>query len=364
MITKKPSGFNKKLLEWSDATVRPYPWRGERDPYRIWLSEIMLQQTRSAQAKPFYERFLRVFPDVHALANAPFGDLLKHWEGLGYYRRAEHLHKTAIIVSRKMDGQFPSSYKELLKLPGIGTYTGAAIAGFAFGEKVAVLDGNVARMFSRLSGYDQCIDTIDGKKVLQAIAQDWMGDTPPGRYNQAIMDFGAAQCVPGKPNCASCPFRRDCIAHQLGKERDWPVRKKKNPITERCLLFVALYKDKKTWLIRRTEKDIWRGLYTFPSIAVAPSKLTDKKNLLAEYNRHFPGIPLAEKAAFSPVHTQLLTHQRIRAKFMCTTIRSDAIIPPDWVMTNISEIHTFVLPRIMHAYLETGLFPKKQKEKV
>lgn len=251
--------WRKAVLTWYEHNKRELPWRGTKDPYRIWISEIILQQTRVAQGYDYYLRFIRRFPDVFSLAATSEDEVLHLWQGLGYYSRARNLHTAAQQVART--GKFPDTYTEVRKLKGIGDYTAAAICSIAYGQPHAVVDGNVYRVLARYFGIDVPIDTTDGKKVFTQMASQMMDLDRPGTYNQAIMDFGAIQCTPASPLCGNCPLASGCHARQYGSQAAYPVKSKKTKITERYLVYLYLKHGEHIYLHRRGKGDIWQGLY-------------------------------------------------------------------------------------------------------
>ena len=257
--------FSNKLISWYLQHKRDLPWRETQNPYYIWLSEIMLQQTRVAQGLPYFMKFTTAFPTVFDLANASEEAVLKLWQGLGYYSRARNLHKTAQIVAFEMNGVFPENYTNLLKLKGIGDYTAAAIASFSYNECVPVVDGNVFRVLSRYFDVENDISIQSTKKVFAALALELMPKNNPAQFNQAIMEFGALQCVPKSPNCIICPFNESCAALMKNKVDKLPVKNKKIKVTNRFLNYL-IYNDSKnnTIIQKRTEKGIWQNLYEFP----------------------------------------------------------------------------------------------------
>ena len=257
--------FSNSLLQWYLHHKRDLPWRNTTDPYPIWLSEIMLQQTRVAQGMSYFYSFTETFPTVFDLANAPEEQVLKLWQGLGYYSRARNLHKTAQVVANELYGVFPNNYKELLKLKGIGEYTAAAIASFAYNEVVPVVDGNVFRVLSRVFDIETDIASAPAKKQFTELAQELIPKNNPALFNQAIMEFGALQCVPKNPKCEICIFNDKCLALQKKKVLQLPVKLKKTKVTNRYFSYlVFIDSDGKTILNQRTEKGIWQNLYEFP----------------------------------------------------------------------------------------------------
>lgn len=259
--------FSKTLINWYLKNKRDLPWRETQDPYRIWLSEIILQQTRIEQGLPYYFKFTDAFPNIFELAQAPLEKVLKLWQGLGYYSRARNLHKTAKYVSQDLNGKFPGSYKELLKLKGVGDYTASAVASFSYGEAVAVVDGNVYRVLSRYFGIETPANSAAGIKEFKALATELLNTQYPGEHNQAIMEFGALQCRPQLPLCGTCPLSQSCLALKDNKIGELPVKIKKGKIKKRFFNYlVILSEENNTVLEKRRGKGIWEGLYQFPLI--------------------------------------------------------------------------------------------------
>jgi len=259
--------FSAPLIKWYLISKRSLPWRYTRDPYLIWLSEVILQQTRVAQGLPYYEKFQAAYPTVQDLAAANEEEVLKLWQGLGYYSRARNLKKTAEIVCEDFGGRFPETYDELLKLKGIGPYTAAAIASFAFKEKKAVVDGNVYRVLSRVFGVDEPINKSSGQKLFQELADSLIDPEDPDLFNQAIMEFGATECTPKKPNCTSCIFNDRCVALATNRIDDLPVKLSKVKVTKRYLHYLMLLdQNRNTRFVKRPNHGIWAGLYEFPLI--------------------------------------------------------------------------------------------------
>ena len=269
--TKQPdeatlrAAVRRRLLPWFGRHQRDLPWRRNRTPYRVWLSEAMLHQTRVDQALPYYRRFLRRFPSIRSLATAPLADVLKMWEGLGYYSRARNLQKAAQCIVQDHRGRFPKDYDAILALPGIGPYTAAAIASLAFNQDYAVLDGNVIRVLARLLGYERVVDSTTAKKELQAWADTLL---PPGRagaYNEAMMELGATCCVPRRPSCGRCPLRTVCVAYQQGRPEDYPVRALRKAVPHKEVGAAVVVNQRGQVLIaQRRETAMLGGLWEFP----------------------------------------------------------------------------------------------------
>jgi A/G-specific adenine glycosylase len=255
--------FSDKVVKWYLQNMRDLPWRQTRDPYRIWLSEILLQQTRVSQGLPYYLRFVETFPDVRLLAAASEQEILRLWQGLGYYTRARNLHKCAREVVSSFDGKFPATFEDLKKLPGIGDYTAAAIASICFREPVAVVDGNVFRVLSRIFGIDHAINSPEGKKHFSSLANTLVTQNDPDVYNQAVMEFGALHCTPQKPQCDNCPFYTTCFAAQKGLQHKLPVKLKGKAVRKRYFNYFVIKKGNSLLMKKREQKDIWHGLYDF-----------------------------------------------------------------------------------------------------
>lgn len=256
--------FAKTLETWYVAHKRDLPWRNTRDPYKIWISEIILQQTRVDQGLPYFNRFITRFPDVQTLASATEDEVLLYWQGLGYYSRARNLHAAAKAIAEM--GGFPVTFAEIRKLKGIGDYTAAAIASFAFGLPHAVVDGNVMRVISRVFGIDAPVDSAAGKKMIAQLAQELLDKVHPDVYNQAIMDFGAMQCVPKSPDCLVCPLQEKCLALAEDRVEALPVKTHKTKVRDRYFHYVFVLAQNQCLLHQRQGNDIWRGLYEFPLI--------------------------------------------------------------------------------------------------
>lgn len=309
--------FRNALLDWHAGHHRPMPWKGERDPYKIWLSEVILQQTRVEQGLPYYEKFVAAYPTVRQLAEAPLDEVLKLWEGLGYYSRARNLYEAAGFIHRELDGKFPDTYAGIRKLKGVGDYTAAAIASFAYDLPHAVLDGNVYRVLARFFGIETPVDTTAAKKEFAALAGQLLDPARPGACNQAIMDFGASQCTPRQAACIACPLRSRCAAFLSARVDALPVKSKTLTRRERFFAYAVFYHRDKVWVRQRSDKDIWQNLYEFPLLELpAPpadiALLPDR--LLA---RFFPGGMPAGMAlrSISKAYRQTLSHQVITAVF-------------------------------------------------
>ena len=264
------------LLDWYAREGRDLPWRRTRDPYRIWLSEVILQQTRVAQGTEYYLRFTERFPDVASLAAAPEDEVLKLWQGLGYYSRARNLHAAARQVVERFGGRFPVALEEVRSLRGVGDYTAAAICSAAYDAPCAVVDGNVYRVLARLFDLDAPIDSTAGKRAFAELAQLQLDTAHPGRYNQAIMDFGALRCIPSSPRCEACPLAGRCLALAAGTVAARPVKQSKTKVRDRWFNYLHISSGDRTLLRRRERRDIWQGLYEFPLIETeGPAELPE-----------------------------------------------------------------------------------------
>lgn len=320
-LTSDNEGFPFKLLRWYAIHQRKLPWRNSRDPYNIWLSEIILQQTRVAQGLPYYQKFTENFPTVHDLAEASEEKVLRTWQGLGYYSRARNLHRCARIVSSSLNGNFPDSYEGLLKLPGIGPYTAAAIASFAFNHKHAVVDGNVYRVLARVFGVKNDISTGEGQRVFQSLASDLIPETDPSSYNQAIMEFGALHCTPLNPACESCPFQLECYARIHSSQKSLPVKSKKAPAKKRFLNYAVLRHQDMIWLNPRLEKDIWQGLYDFPRLET--SMLLEEEDAMEKFSAVYELPANVTLQSVSKDYRHLLSHQHLFARFFLFDLPSN-----------------------------------------
>lgn len=313
--------FSNALLEWNETeNKRQMPWKGESDPYKIWISEIILQQTRVQQGMEYYNRFIATFPDIQTLATASEKEVYKLWEGLGYYSRCKNLIATAKFIHEELNGKFPDKYEGMLALKGIGTYTASAIASFAFNLPYAVLDGNVFRVLSRFFGEEIPINTTEGKKFYGALSQSLLNKKSPGKYNQALMDFGAVICKPAAPLCLQCSLRNKCVAFLEKKVADLPVNTKTVRQKERFFNYLIVEYNDKVYVRKRTGKDIWQNLYEFILIETKEwldeSTLPVNKEILQILNQSDFTISF-----ISPKKSQKLTHQLITGQFIHIKIK-------------------------------------------
>ena len=318
--------FSKTILNWYAINRRELPWRQTTNPYAIWLSEVIMQQTRIAQGTAYWERFMKRWPNVHELAKATEDEVLREWQGLGYYSRARNLHKAAQqIVSL---GRFRHTYKELKQLKGIGEYTASAISSISFAEPVAVVDGNVYRVLARYFGIDTPIDSTEGKKVFKAMAQEYLPKEAPAAYNQGMMDFGAIQCTPTSPNCEVCPLIDTCFAANNNKVAELPVKAKKTKQRERHFSFIYIRCNGETAIRRRGAGDIWQGLWELPTKELLGNAI-ENATLIKKNVKH------------------VLTHQIIFTDFYLLETNVPPTLPADYIWIKESEIERYALPRLI-----------------
>lgn len=338
------------LLDWYKQNKRFLPWRETQDAYSIWVSEIILQQTRVAQGLSYYHRFMQAFPTVEKLAQASETEVLRIWQGLGYYSRARNMHKTAQQVMERHNGIFPCQYESLLTLPGIGPYTAAAIASFAQNKPYAVLDGNVYRVLSRLLGIDTPIDSTEGKKLFAALAQEHLHPTEPALYNQAIMDFGALQCTPTQPQCTICPFEEQCAAARNSMQSLLPLKKGKVAQHKRYFWYFVVWNQQYTYLQKRSQKDIWQGLYE-PYLIEAPLTLSELEqvDLIQETQATITHI--------SPVFKHVLSHQIIEARFVTLTIERENKTLQNMLKISDTELNKYPVSRLIEKYRKISTPP-------
>jgi A/G-specific adenine glycosylase len=326
------------------------PWKGEKDPYKIWISEIILQQTRVAQGLEYYKRFITSFPTVKHLANAPEQLVYKHWEGLGYYSRCKNLIETARYISKELKGIFPSTYEDILKLKGIGSYTASAIASFAYNIPTAVLDGNVYRVLSRYFGNSTPIDSSKGKKVFGALAEELIDKKVPGIYNQAIMDLGAEVCKPKQPTCDICPLSKQCIAFKKDKINILPVKEKKLIIKNRWLYYLVICYKGSYYVRKRTTKDIWQNLYEFILIET-PKPHTVNKLISTPSFKQIMGKTPYSITNTSEVYIHKLSHQLIQGRFISIDI-SQPLLSEEYQLVTVKKLSKLPFSKFITTYLK------------
>ena len=340
--------FHNILINWYLQNKRDLPWRNTTNPYHIWLSEIMLQQTRVAQGMPYFYSFTKEFPTVFDLANADEEKVLKLWQGLGYYSRARNLHKTAQYVSNELNGIFPPTYKELLKLNGVGEYTAAAIASFSYNEVVPVVDGNVFRVLSRYFGIESDISLPATKKEFTALAQELMPKDNPAIFNQSIMEFGALQCVPKNPDCSICVFNDSCVALQKKKIDVLPVKSKRTKVTNRFFNYLVLEDILGNTIVqKRTSKGIWHNLYEFPLLET--SEIADfnfvSKTVQNDIFSNYTILGIEDCSYATVIHK--LSHQHLHIQFWKIKIRN--LIENG---VNKELLKTFPFPVVIYNFIE------------
>ncbi|MDZ7848523.1 MAG: A/G-specific adenine glycosylase [Owenweeksia sp.] len=307
------TSFQYALIDWYDRHKRDLPWREIDDPYRIWLSEIILQQTRVEQGLPYYQRFVKNYPTIKDLADAKEDQVLKDWEGLGYYSRARNLHTASRQMMKTGSGKFPERHDEILSLKGVGPYTAAAISSFAYNLPHAVVDGNVYRVLSRLRRIHTPINSTEGKKEFARLADEMLYRKEPGLYNQAIMEFGALHCTPVNPRCESCPLQRQCLAYQAGEVSELPKKLRKKYNRQRYFHYALLHSRGKLYLEQRQGSDIWQRLYQF-KLVEAPGPLTQDE-FMAELNTDLASHDyiMEEQTSLKP---HKLSHQTIHIEII------------------------------------------------
>jgi A/G-specific adenine glycosylase len=362
--------FAATLLEWFRENGRELPWRGTKDPYAIWLSEIILQQTQVKQGWEYWERFMRHWPTVADLAAATEDEVLREWQGLGYYSRARNLHYAAKQIVAL--GHFPDTLDEIRKLKGVGDYTAAAIGSIAFGLPAAVVDGNVYRVLSRYYGISTPINTTQGKKEFQTLAQSLLPSDnyplsivhsqlpPAAAYNQAIMDFGAIQCTPTKPQCHQCPLQDTCTAFREGRVAELPVKQKTLKVKERRLTYIYIRCQGMTAIHRRPAGDIWQGLYE-PLLIDNGKLIIDNWAAQNNYPLSIIHYPLLAKQVKSIINYQLLaqqvkhvlTHRVLYADFYLLETEEKPALPPDYFWIPEADIDNYAVPRLVEILLET-----------
>lgn len=341
--------FTSQLNSWYSKNKRPLPWRKNKEPYRIWLSEIILQQTRIEQGQPYFERFVQAYPDVFALANASEDEILKLWQGLGYYSRARNLHKAAKQVTNEFQGTFPDNYNALLRLKGVGPYSAAAIASICYNEPVPVVDGNVFRFLGRFFGIDEPIDSSKGKARFFSKASELIDKNQPGDFNQAMMEFGATVCTPRNPLCHICPFQKECNAFNTGRVNYFPLKSRKTKVSGLHIHYFVVNSPKGFFIQQRPSSGIWASLYEFPSITseepLSENELNEKLKKLG-----LPELSMAQKA--EPVE-HLLTHRKITAHFW----RYEDVYALNENFETVAEdsIKQFAVPKLVENYINSHI---------
>ncbi len=346
--------FSRQITDWYRQNKRELPWRQTSNPYFIWLSEIILQQTRVAQGMDYYLKFVEHYPTVYELADANEQDVLNDWQGLGYYSRARNLHTTAKIIQSKFKGKFPDSYEDILSLKGVGTYTASAIASFAYNLPHAVVDGNVYRVLSRIFDIDLPIDSNEGQKTFNQIANELLDKENPSLHNQAIMEFGALQCTPSTPKCSDCPFQLECIALKNGTITERPIKKGKTKIRNRYFHYFNFNNGKETILQKRNEKDIWQHLFEFPKIEF------DIDQNIEEIKNKIESLFLIKPSNYYVNKKHILSHQHIYCTFWEFEQLPDQL-DENWEIISLPNFTNYPIPRVIDRYLEDKLKSKQHR---
>ena len=372
--------FADRLIGWYEENKRDLPWRNTRNPYLIWISEIILQQTRVAQGMDYYLRFVSRFPDVFALAEAEEDEVMRLWQGLGYYSRARNLHAAAKSMAEA--GGFPSTYEGVLALKGVGEYTAAAICSFAYDMPRAVVDGNVYRVLSRWLGIDTPIDSTLGKKIFAQAADELLDKRRSSLYNQAIMDFGALQCTPASPDCLRCPLAESCAALQQGRVNELPVKAHKTKVTDRFFHYIYVRMGAYTFINKRTGNDIWKNLYQLPLIETE-GECEDIGGLLQAHHPALFGkclftedkVPLYDEESASLRDGKclfvklmktgvrhVLSHRVIHASLYEVEMPQDTPPPSGWMKVRLEDLHKFAVPNLVSQFFSLILASNHQNE--
>ena len=343
--------WSEEIQNWYLQHKRNLPWRNTTDAYTIWLSEVILQQTRVEQGMPYFYRFLEKYPTVTDFASASEDEILKLWQGLGYYSRGRNMLTTARQIVADNKGIFPTTYEELIKLKGIGEYTAAAISSFAANEVKAVVDGNVYRVLSRWFGVEEPINSPVGKKLFQVLADEVLDRNHPGQHNQAMMEFGAMLCKPKNPDCKICPVREACNAYQTNRINILPVKLKNVKIRERYFNYFLISHQNQILLNKRSIDDIWASLYDLPLIETPNYTPVEELTALPTFKQFFGDQ--ATIISTSPIRKHILTHQRVFAHFIHLQVNPQEInLQSNWFFTNLEELEKLALPKIIDQFLK------------
>jgi len=343
--------ISKILIEWYKKNARNLPWRAENDPYRTWLSEIIFQQTRIDQGLSYYLSFVNSYPDLVSLASASEKEVLRLWQGLGYYSRARNMLETARLIHEKYNDSFPGTYEELIKLKGIGPYTAAAIASIAFNEVVPAIDGNVIRVISRLYAVDLAVDSGEGRKLIRELAEKIVDKDNPGDFNEAMMDLGAMVCTPRNPDCRICPLNTYCKALETGKPDSYPLKQKKAITRVRWFYYLHIRINDNMVIHNRTGRDIWKGLYDLPLIE-SEAELPAEK--LLKKITTFPGIPGDQEIILTMTNRvkHQLSHQTLFIHFISLKLNEPFELPGDnYLLIPEQDINSYPVPVVIANYI-------------
>lgn len=348
--------FSEALISWYREHGRDLPWRNTKDPYKIWVSEVILQQTRVAQGYDYYQRFIARFPDVESLASADGDEVMKYWQGLGYYSRARNLHTAAKEIVAH--GKFPSTPDEVKALKGVGDYTAAAICSFAYGLPCATVDGNVYRVLSRYFGVDEPTDTAEGKRIFAALAEEMLDKNHSSEYNQAIMDFGAIQCIPSSPDCLRCPLVEGCMAFRKGMVGELPRKKQKTKHSIRHFNYLYVRAGEYTFLRKRKNIDIWQGLYEFPLIETPDEVQGEALQTLPAFRSLFQGQHVEHFVLIAGGMKHVLSHQVIYANCHEIHLADAGAQLSGFLKISAGEIYKYPVPRLISRFFSLILKPQ------
>jgi A/G-specific adenine glycosylase len=350
MNMEKDLRLSSILIRWYNENKRDLPWRDTTDPYIIWLSEVILQQTRVAQGYSYFNKFIQKYPSVDLLAGADENEVLKLWQGLGYYSRARNLHAAAKTIVKDYKGIFPEEYKEVLKLKGVGEYTAAAVVSLAYNKPYAVVDGNVYRVLARIFAIAEPIDSAGGKKIFAVLARELLDDTNAGSHNQAMMEFGALQCVPVSPKCDICPASGICLAHAQKKVTDYPKKEGKQKIKNRYFNYFDIHVGDNMFLHQRKKKDIWQNLYELPLIETQKDLPVEELKDTEPFRKLFESA-VNVKIRYVKQIKHILSHQIISAIFYMVEV-ADIQLDNDYLKIKRSDVEDYPVSRLVHKYIE------------
>jgi A/G-specific adenine glycosylase len=356
--------FSSYIIQWYEINKRDLPWRHINDPYLIWVSEIILQQTRVEQGLSYYRRFVEQFPDVRSLANAPEDEVMKMWQGLGYYSRARNMHLSARTICNENRAKFPASYDEIRRMKGVGDYSASAIASIAYGEPCPVVDGNVLRVIARHNGIKEPVNTSSGRKKVKDILIRLIDHEQPGTFNQAVMELGALVCRPKQPLCPECPVSRDCYAYLNQLTRELPNLNKAKPSKTRFFNYLVILSNEDgkhfTWLRKRTGDDIWKNLYDFPLIETDSELSTEDLKETIQW-KEITGANEYALLTVTETFRHVLTHRELNVKFILLSMKN--YFHPDYLKVNEIDIQKYPVPRLIEIFfkkvaLRPGIFFK------